>query len=125
MSEKRRLKLEGLDCAECAYKIEEALKKEGFKFVSVNFATKEAIIEGDAKKAKEIISKVEPNVKVIEKDHEHEHDHHDHEAYNEKEALYILTSLALFLIGIFLRYYYKLDTSLVFGLFVISYLIVG
>ena len=124
MSKKSRLKLEGLDCAECAYKIEETLRREGFKFVSVNFATKEAIIEGDIEKAKEIISKVDPNVKVIE-DHKHEHDHHDHDAHTEREALYILASLALFLVGIFLRYYYNLDTSFVFGLFVISYLIVG
>ena len=124
MSKKSRLKLEGLDCAECAYKIEETLRREGFKFVSVNFATKEAIIEGDIEKAKEIISKVDPNVKVIEY-HKHEHDHHDHDAHTEREALYILASLALFLVGIFLRYYYNLDTSFVFGLFVISYLIVG
>ena len=119
----KKLKLEGLDCASCAYEIEEALKKEGFEFAMVNFATKEAVIEGDIEKAKEIIKRVEPGVKVIEKD-EHEHEHHDHD--DPKRMLYfIIPSLLLFAVGIVLRYYYNYDNAFVLGIFVVSYLLVG
>lgn len=123
----KKLKLEGLDCASCAYEIEEALKKEGFKFALVNFATKEAVIEEDIEKAKRIIKKVEPDVKVIDaEEHEHGHEHHHDEDEDPKKALYFITpSLMLFVIGIVLRYYYDMDNTFVFGIFTVSYLLVG
>ena len=123
---KKKLKLEGLDCASCAYEIEEALKKEGFEFALVNFATKEAVIEGDVEKAKEIIKKVEPDVEVREAE-EDEHDHsHEHGEEDPRKALYfILPSLALFAIGLVLRYYYGIDDAFVFGVFLASYLASG
>ncbi|WP_456394717.1 heavy metal translocating P-type ATPase [Thermococcus sp.] len=125
-----KLKLEGLDCASCAYEIEDALKKEGFEFALVNFATKEAIIEGDVEKAKEIIKKVEPDVEVMEADeHGHEHDHghgHEHGGGDFRKTVYqIGVSLALFAIGIVMRYYYGIDDAFVFGIFLASYLISG
>ncbi len=119
----KKLKLEGLDCASCAYEIEEALKKEGFEFALVNFATKEAVIEGDVEKAKEVIKRVEPDVKVVEKD-EHEHDH-DHSEEPRKALYFIIPSLMLFAVGIVLRYYYGMDNTFVFGIFTVSYLLVG
>ena len=123
----KKLKLEGLDCASCAYEIEEALKKEGFEFAVVNFATKEAIIEGDVEKAKEIIKKVEPDVEVVEDEHGHGHEHHhgDEDEDYTKTAYMIGTSLVLFAVGIVLRYYYDMDNALVFGIFTASYLISG
>ncbi|NJE61175.1 heavy metal translocating P-type ATPase [Thermococcus sp. 21S7] len=124
----KKLKLEGLDCASCAYEIEEALKKEGFEFALVNFATKEAVIEGDVEKAKEIIKRVEPDVEVTEADeHDHGHGHHhEHGEEDPKKALYfIIPSLMLFGIGVVLRYYYGMDNTFVFGVFVASYLLVG
>ncbi|RLF77021.1 cadmium-translocating P-type ATPase [Thermococci archaeon] len=118
----KKLKLEGLDCASCAYEIEEALKKEGFEFALVNFPTKEAVIEGDIEKAKEIIKRVEPGVKIIEKDeHDRNHDHDD----LKKMLYFIIPSLLLFIIGILLRYYYEMDNAFVFGIFTMSYLLVG
>jgi len=118
----KKLKLEGLDCASCAYEIEEALKKEGFEFALVNFPTKGAVIEGDIEKAKEIIKRVEPGVKIIEKDeHDRDHDHDD----PEKMLYFIIPSLLLFIIGIVLRYYYGMDNAFVFGIFTMSYLLVG
>ena len=118
----KKLKLEGLDCASCAYEIEEALKKEGFEFALVNFPTKEVVIEGDIEKAKEIIKRVEPGVKIIEKDeHDRDHDHDD----PEKMLYFIIPSLLLFIIGIVLRYYYGMDNAFVFGIFTMSYLLVG
>ncbi|KUH34539.1 ATPase [Thermococcus celericrescens] len=125
----KKLKLEGLDCASCAYEIEEALKKEGFEFAVVNFATKEAVIEGDVEKAKEVIKKVEPDVEVIEADehghrHGHEHEHGEEEEYG-KTVYMIGTSLILFAVGIVMRYYYDMDNALVFGIFLASYVISG
>ncbi|NJE76146.1 heavy metal translocating P-type ATPase [Thermococcus sp. ES12] len=125
----KKLVLKGLDCASCAYEIEEALKKEGFEFALVNFATKEAVIEGDVEKAKEIIKKVEPDVEVIEADehgHSHHGHHHEHGEEDPKKALYfMIPSLMLFGIGVVLRYYYGMDNAFVFGVFVASYLLVG
>ncbi|MCD6188910.1 MAG: cadmium-translocating P-type ATPase, partial [Thermococcus sp.] len=124
----KKLKLEGLDCASCAYEIEEALKKEGFEFALVNFTTSELVIEGDIEKAKEIIKRVEPEVKVIEKDeHGHGHDHgHHHDHDDPKKRLYfIIPSLVLFTAGMLLRYYYNYDNAFVLGIFVASYLLVG
>ncbi len=124
----KKLKLEGLDCANCAYEIEEALKKEGFEFALVNFATKEAVIEGDVEKAREIIRKVAPDVKVIEADkgeHAHEHEHDEEEEEYTKTVYQIGVSLALFAVGIVMRYYYGIDDALVFGIFLASYVISG
>ncbi|CAD5244410.1 heavy metal translocating P-type ATPase [Thermococcus camini] len=126
----QKLILGGLDCASCAYEIEDALKKEGFEFALVNFATKEAIIEDDVEKAKEIIKKVEPDVEVMEADdHGHGHDHghsHEHDGGDFRKTVYqIGVSLALFAIGIVMRYHYGIDDAFVFGIFLASYLISG
>ncbi|MBE8539169.1 heavy metal translocating P-type ATPase [Geoglobus acetivorans] len=117
----KRYRLKNLDCASCAAKIEEELKKEGFDYVMVNFATKEMMVDGDAEKAKEIVKRVEPDIEVVDAD---EHQHNDGE--NALNRLYfIVPSLVLFGIGIVLRYYYDLDNNFVFGIFVVSYLLVG
>ncbi|NJE00156.1 cadmium-translocating P-type ATPase [Thermococcus sp. LS1] len=125
----KKLKLEGLDCASCTYEIEEALKKEGFEFALVNFTTIGLVIEGDVERAKEIVKKVEPGVKIIEKE-EHHHDndhghHHDHDEDPQKTLYFIIPSLVLFAVGMLLRYYYNYDNAFVLGIFVVSYLLVG
>ena len=114
----KKLKLEGLDCASCAYDIEGALKKEGFESASINIVTSELYVEGDIEKAKEIVKRVRPEVKFSEKEEKPEE--------NEKQALYFLVpSFALFVIGIILRYYYSLNNLFIFSLFTISYILVG
>ena len=73
-----RYTLEGLDCANCAVKIENALRKEeGLERASVSFATKSLEIppEGEAK-AREIIARVEPEISLVRSDG---HAHADHE----------------------------------------------
>ena len=125
----KKLKLEGLDCASCAYEIEEALKKEGFEFALVNFTTGELIIEGEVEKAKEIVKRVEPDVKIIGKEeYHHDHDHGHHHGHDEdprKMLHFIIPSLVLFIAGMLLRYHYNYDNSFVLGIFVASYLLVG
>ncbi|WNS47023.1 heavy metal translocating P-type ATPase [Paenibacillus sp. MMS20-IR301] len=71
---KRKWILEGLDCANCAMKIENKVKKiEGINSCSVNFATKTMMLETAAADAEEAgeqaqrtIAKLEPHVKLRE-----------------------------------------------------------
>jgi len=126
----KRLKLEGSDCVSCAYKIEDAPKKEGFEFALVDPTAGELVIDGDVEKVKEIVKKVNPDVKTIEKDgshHDLEHGHdHEHGKKDSKKTLYfIILSLILFTIGITLSHYYNYDGKLVLGIFALSYILVG
>ena len=94
---KYNFKLENLDCANCANKIEEALKKdESLKNVSVNFSKLKLSFETDnldLDKIKETISGLEPEVVVTDynkkhdKHHHHEHEHeHHHKHEHEGEC---------------------------------------
>lgn len=74
-----KLILSGLTCASCANKIETRVNDlEGVKEANLNFTTSTLTIEGDGNKelsdiilkAKEIIKKLEPEVKVFNKDNE-------------------------------------------------------
>ncbi len=65
--------LKGLDCAACAAKIENKLKKqEGIKDASINFITGKLIIESDVNFNEDmmmivdkVVKKEEPDVKII------------------------------------------------------------
>ena len=64
-------KLKNLDCADCAVKIEEHLKRtKGVKHVSVNFATAKISIDTDAAVAdlRQEIKRIEPDVEIEEVD---------------------------------------------------------
>ena len=70
---KKTYMLEDLDCANCAAKMEEAVKKiDGVKFASVNFLAQKMTLEADdevfdeiLKKAIKTINRVEPDCRVI------------------------------------------------------------
>lgn len=70
---KKKFKLEDLDCANCAAKMEEAIKKiPGVENASVSFIAQKMTIEADesvmdevVEKAIEAIAKVEPDCKVL------------------------------------------------------------
>ena len=70
---KKKFKLEDLDCANCAAKMEDAIKKiPGVTDASVSFLTQKMMIEADDEKFDQImeevvkcIAKVEPDTKVI------------------------------------------------------------
>ena len=70
---KKVFKLEGLNCAHCAAKIEEKVSKlEGVKSVVINFMTTkmtlESVYENIAdvvEKVKKLINEVEPDVNMI------------------------------------------------------------
>lgn len=66
---KNSFKLEGLDCAVCAAKIERAVQGvDGVKSASVNFMTEKMVIDGDESKIDQIISTVTKLVKKLEPD---------------------------------------------------------
>lgn len=66
---KKTFRLEGLDCANCAAKIEKAINGlDGVKEATVNFMTTKLVIEGDDDKMPTIIAEAEKVVKKIEPD---------------------------------------------------------
>lgn len=66
---KKRFILEGLGCANCASKMENAINKvEGVKEATVNFMTRKLVIEGEDEKMSTIIKAAEEIVKNIEPD---------------------------------------------------------
>ena len=70
---KKTFKLIDLDCANCARKMEDAIKKlDGVTNASVNFLTQKMTIEGDdarfddiVKQAVKACKKVEPDCEVV------------------------------------------------------------
>ena len=69
---KETFKLDGLNCANCAFKLERAIERiERVSTATVNFMTAKIIVEGDESKfdnitakMKEIVKKHEPDVVV-------------------------------------------------------------
>ncbi len=67
---KKAFKLEGLNCANCAEKMEREIKAlKGVNFASVSFMTTKMVIDGDdsrfddiVKEAQKIVTRYEPDV---------------------------------------------------------------
>ncbi|QTA37375.1 cadmium-translocating P-type ATPase [Thermosipho ferrireducens] len=132
--EKKKLVLEGLDCANCAAKIEEKVKKlENIEDVSLNFLTKtlsfEVKDESKVEEIKKIVKKLEPNIKIREYDKEQEikqeknHHSHDHGgSFNKRnEIIRLILTVTFFIAAIFVKDPYSLKVTL----YVIAYLISG
>ncbi len=66
---KKKFKLQGLDCANCAAKMEEAIKKvEGVENAGVSFMTQRLTIEAEESRMDEIMKQVVLLCKKIEPD---------------------------------------------------------
>ena len=66
---KRVYKLEGLDCADCAAKLERKLAAiEGITSANINFMTLKCTLEAEAEKMNEIIEKAMERIKVEQPD---------------------------------------------------------
>lgn len=64
---KKTFRLEGLDCANCAAKMEKAISElDGVKEATVNFITTKLVIESDDDRMPAIIEAAEKIVKKIE-----------------------------------------------------------
>ena len=70
---KKKFKLEDLDCANCAAKMEEAIKKiEGVNDANVSFMTQKMTVDADDERFDEIMdevvrvcAKVEPDCQIL------------------------------------------------------------
>ena len=143
--------LEGLDCANCASKIEVKVNElDGVRLATVNFVTKTLGIEVDdisklesiVNDTRGIVKKLEPHVVVTEKiknkikhnnDNNHDHGHcdgHNHgnshahshgSGGNKKELIGLGIGAMLFFIAIV----FKMPNTVEFVLYFISYLLVG
>jgi copper chaperone CopZ len=66
---KKKFILKGLECANCAAKMEKAINElDGVKEATVNFMTQKLVIEGEDEKMHTIIQEAEKIVKRIEPD---------------------------------------------------------
>ena len=66
---KKNFKLEGLDCANCAAKIEKNVKKlDGVKDATVSFFAQKLVLEADDEKFDEIVKEVAALVHRVEPD---------------------------------------------------------
>ncbi len=93
--------LQGLDCANCAKKIEDAIAKEdGYEEVNVNFSTLKLTFKSEKQNAKEeiieIIKKIEPEVKVLEENTENK----EAEEHNDLDIVRIIVGLIIFAIAL-------------------------
>ena len=66
---KKTYKLTDLDCANCAAKMETAIKKlDGVKDASVNFMTQKLTVDADNSRFEEIMKQIVKEVKKVEPD---------------------------------------------------------
>ena len=93
--------LEGLDCANCAKKIEDELAKiKGYEDVIVNFSTLKLTFKSDNPNAKkevtEIVKKLEPDVEALD-DGEKKQEKEEH---NDSDIARIVIGIAIYLIAL-------------------------
>ena len=97
--------LEGLDCANCAKKIEDKIAStEGYKDVSVNFSTLKLSFKSDKENVKQeittIVNSLEPEVKVLEKQNEDK----ENVQRNNLDILRIAIGMIVYLLGTYLNF---------------------
>ena len=93
--------LEGLDCTNCAKKIEDEIAKtKGYEDVIVNFSTLKLTFKSDNPNAKkevtEIVKKLEPDVEVLD-DGEKKQEKEEH---NDSDIARIVIGIAIYLIAL-------------------------
>lgn len=143
---KYKFTLKDLDCANCANKIQNKLSEnEDYENVVVNFNTLRLSLDSELEydEVKEnvvkIISKLEPEVEVLDidshvhsnendehDDHKHEHEHEHNHKEDQKTKRKINTNLIRLLIGIFLMIagiYLKLPGNLNLIATILAYIV--
>ncbi|MCX7923491.1 MAG: heavy metal translocating P-type ATPase [Clostridia bacterium] len=127
-SPKKVLLLIGLGCAHCAAKIEKEVKNlPGIKSAVVDFVSKKLTIEVNNKhelakiveKASKIARQVESGISVIEEEKQEEHK--ESEGINKNKIIRFSVAAALFFIAVI----FKTSFWVEFGLFFVSYILVG
>ncbi len=121
-----RYRLVGLDCPNCANKLEVELRKiKGLEKVNVNFTDQTVDLPSQlADNAREIISRVEPGIKLTEKEAITE----EEEGAEERKQLYLLSIAGILLIIGFLfntSLHETLFSWAEYAVFLPSFIIVG
>ncbi len=123
---RKKYKLENLDCANCAFKIENGLKKlKEVKNVSVNFATSTLQVDtSDEKRVLSEIKKIESEVNVKPLKDIEEQDEYGAE---RTEIVFIILSSLFFIAGmVFKKMLHDTPFSLAeYAVFLTSYLLAG
>lgn len=126
---KKVMYLLGLDCAECAKKIENAINKiDGVQKANVDFVNQKLTIEASdkeclpiiARKAVEIINKIEPDVEISYTAKVAEKTPTDVRKHRLRQV-YLISGAILFAIGII----FKFTQPIKFAIFMVSFLLVG
>ena len=128
------LELEGLNCANCAAKIEKLTKDiDGVDDVSLDFISKKLKVKVESQEKtkniideiKTIVKRLEPDVIVVERD-EHDYSHsqghsHDHGYVKKEDIMKIIFSGILFI----LPWLLKLEGTPKFIVYLFAYIVVG
>jgi len=126
---KKVLLLEGLDCANCALKIENKVNQlDGVKNASVDFTTGKLVLESNSRDivniiqtTKALIKKIEPDVIVKDESDKLEKGHEHADGESAKQLLKLAISGILFAVALV----FSLPNQLEFLLYIIAYLIAG
>jgi Cd2+/Zn2+-exporting ATPase len=125
----KKYKLKNLDCASCAAKIEDNVRKlEDVKFVNVSFANSTLIIDtGNLEKVKNRIKEIEPEVEIEDDDKEKTLVSADELAENKWGIIKSIAGLLLLLAGIlFEEEIHNTPFHIAeYAIFVTAYLVVG
>jgi Cd2+/Zn2+-exporting ATPase len=122
VSNTKRFKLKGLDCASCGSRIEEELKKRGIK-ANINFSTSELFTDAEFDEIANIIREVEPEIELSEED-ESGTDYSRFESLKD-EIIPIVISSVLFLIGTIFEGSLHPSPFAEYAVFLSAYLIAG
>lgn len=121
----KKVKLQNLDCASCALKIEKSLANmEELSNVKLNFSTSTLIFEQNTKK--DILDKIEKEIQKIEKDVIILKDEIKTQKtfwQNLDKKLLIITLISFFLT--YISYNYIENNYLKFAVYLVAYLLVG
>jgi Cd2+/Zn2+-exporting ATPase len=123
--------LEGLDCPNCAAKIERELKKvEGLSDVTVNFSARTIDIKPDFEEdVVRALKKVEPHVKLVpENSVSDKNENYAQDGKSMLKTKLYNIILSAFFLGLGIAFSHKLHGSyeiLEYGLFIVAYLLAG
>ncbi|MBZ4645696.1 MAG: heavy metal translocating P-type ATPase [Clostridia bacterium] len=128
---KKELILEGLDCANCAAKIQERVSKiNGVRAASLDFVTKLLTIEMTGMdivdkiimETKAIVKQLEPHVDVVEKDESKQHTYDNtRQEGSKKEVVRLVLGAVFFGVAVMSNFSFWAELALYF----ISYILVG
>jgi len=128
-SGKKTLVLNGLDCANCAGKIEKAVRNiSGVKFASVDFVTKKLMIEVEHKRnlervvaeASALATRIESGIEVLDPD-QAEINQGSEDRIKIGKIIRLGIGAAVFVIALIFSFAFYLEL----GLFLISYILIG